>query len=668
MNDEDKTKEQLARELAVLRQRMAELEVAENERKRAETALRESEERFRSTFEQAAVGIAHLAVDGRFLRVNERFCDIVGYQYHEMPKLAFQDVMHPEDLQINLAYKRRMLADEVRTYSMQTRHVRKNRSVVWVNLTMSLVRGASSNSQYFIAVVEDIGKRKLVEKELRETKEYLENVFENSADGIGIVDEHGIFIKWNKMAAELYGYSSEDLKGRSAFNLYADTSELEKMLNQLRLNGLVKAYGINMKRKDGKIVPFELSISLLKDRNNRTVGSVCVARSLEQQRNLQGQLLHAQKMEAIGTLAGGIAHDFNNVLQAVQGYAQLLLLGADKEQPRCVELQEIVSAAKRGAELTKRMLTFSRKVESKRQPLCLNHEVEQVRKLLERTIPKMIEIELRLADGLRVVNADPVQMQQMLMNLAINAKDAMPEGGRLLIETKNVSLDQEYCQAHVGATPGEYVLLSIADTGHGMDRKTLTRIFEPFFTTKEPGKGTGLGLAVVYGVVKSHDGHIMCYSEPGEGTIFKIWLPVIERGVEVAESREAETPVRGGSEVILLVDDEQSVLRLGERIFRSSGYTVLTAVDGESALEIYRQHKEWIRLVILDLIMPGMGGKKCLEELVKVNPEARVIIASGFSTNGGERRLMAAGAKGYVNKPYDVNRMLRVVRNVLDAN
>jgi signal transduction histidine kinase/ActR/RegA family two-component response regulator len=440
------------------------------------------------------------------------------------------------------------------------------------------------------------------------------------------------------------------------------------MLSQLRRDGLVKAYGINMKRKDGKIVPFELSISLLKDRNHRTVGSVCVARSLEQQRNLQGQLLHAQKMEAIGTLAGGIAHDFSNVLQAVQGYAQLLLMGADQGQPGCVELQEIVSAAKRGAELTKRMLTFSRKVESKRRPLCLNHEVEQVRKLLERTIPKMIEIELRLAEGLRVVNADPVQMQQMLMNLAINAKDAMPEGGRLLIETKNVSLDEEYCQAHVGATPGEYVLLTISDTGHGMDRKTLTRIFEPFFTTKEPGKGTGLGLAVVYGVVKSHDGHIMCYSEPGEGTIFRIYLPVIERGVEVAESREAEAPVRGGSEVILLVDDEQSVLRLGERIFKSSGYTVLTAVDGESALEIYRQHREWIRLVILDLIMPGMGGKRCLEELVKVNPEVRVVIASGFSADGDERRLVAAGAKGYVNKPYDVNRVLRVVRTVLDAN
>jgi CheY-like chemotaxis protein len=279
----------------------------------------------------------------------------------------------------------------------------------------------------------------------------------------------------------------------------------------------------------------------------------------------------------------------------------------------------------------------------------------------------MIEIELRLADGLRVVNADPVQMQQMLMNLAINAKDAMPEGGRLVIEARNVSLEEEYCKSHVGATPGEYVVLSMADTGHGMDRKTLTRIFEPFFTTKEPGKGTGLGLAVVYGVVKGHDGHIMCYSEPGEGTIFKIYLPVIERGVEAAEPSEAEGAVRGGNEVILLVDDEQPVLKLGERIFRSSGYTVLTALDGERALEIYRHQKELIHVVILDLIMPGMGGKRCLEELAKVNPEVKVIIASGFSTDGGERGLMAAGARGYVHKPYEIRQMLRVIRDVLDG-
>jgi len=637
------------------------------ERKRAEEALRESEERFRSTFEQAAVGIAHLAVDGSFLLMNERFCDIVGYQYDEIPKLTFQDIMHPEDLQTDLAYERRMLADEIRTYSMQARHLTKGGSIVWVNLTMSLVRGPSEDPDYFIAVMENITDRKLMEEELKETKEYLENVFENSAYGIGIVDEHGTFVKWNKMAAELYGYSVQDLKGRSAFDLYADTNEVGKMLKQLQRDGLVKAYGINMKRKDGKIVSFDLSISLLKDRNDRTVGSVCVARSLEQQKSLQGQLLHAQKMEAIGTLAGGIAHDFNNVLQAVHGYAQLLLLGADKEARGDTELREIVSAARRGAGLVKRMLTFSRKVESKRQPFCLNHEVEQVNTLLARTIPKMIEIELRLADGLRVVNADPVQMQQMLMNLAINAKDAMPEGGRLVIETRNVSLDEEYCKSHVGATLGEYVVLSMSDTGHGMDRKTLTRIFESFFTTKEPGKGTGLGLAVVYGVVKGHDGHIMCYSEPGEGTIFKIYLPVIERGAEAAEPSEAEGAVRGGNGVILLVDDEQSVLKLGERIFRSSGYTVLTALDGERALEIYRNQKELIHVVILDLIMPGMGGKRCLGELTKVNPEVKVIIASGFSTDGGERGLMAAGARGYVRKPYEIKQMLRVIRDVLDG-
>jgi CheY-like chemotaxis protein len=294
--------------------------------------------------------------------------------------------------------------------------------------------------------------------------------------------------------------------------------------------------------------------------------------------------------------------------------------------------------------------------------------VESVRLLLERTIPKMIHMEFRLTEDLKIVNADPGQVEQILMNLAVNAKDAMPEGGKFIVETANVTLDENYCMMHHLAQPGEYVQLTVSDTGHGMNRKTLEHIFEPFYTTKETGRGTGLGLATVYGIVKSHNGHITCYSEPAEGTTFKIYLPAIEFMGKIVRPQEEATISRGGTETILLVDDEEPIRILGAQILEEFGYTVLTAADGESGLQLYQEERDKIALVILDLIMPGMGGKRCLVELLKINPEARVAIASGYSPDGPTREILKNGAKGFVSKPYDIRQMLNVVREVLDQD
>jgi len=302
--------------------------------------------------------------------------------------------------------------------------------------------------------------------------------------------------------------------------------------------------------------------------------------------------------------------------------------------PDLGRLWEIEKAAKKAGELTRQLLTFSRRVESRLRPVDLNREVLEVQKLLERTIPKMIDIELHLQEGLKVINADPAQMEQVMLNLAVNARDAMPEGGKLVIETENVVLDEAYCKTHLGAVKGEYVLLCLSDTGHGMDKETLAHIFEPFYTTKETGKGTGLGLAMVYGIVKSHGGYIMCYSEPGEGTTFKIYFPAVEsQGVAHRPRREEETAFPGGNETILLVDDEDTLRDLGKEMLERFGYTVLQAENGESALRVYERNQREISLVILDLIMPGMGGRKCLEELMRINPQVNVVVASGYSAN-----------------------------------
>ena len=323
-------------------------------------------------------------------------------------------------------------------------------------------------------------------------------------------------------------------------------------------------------------------------------------------------------------------------------------------------------AARTGADLVHSLLTFSRKTETKPRPLNLNHQIERVRKLLSRTVPRMIEIQLNLDGDLAAINADPTQVEQILMNLAVNARDAMPDGGKLQIGTQNATLDEDYCGMHLGAAPGDYVLLQFSDTGKGMDPDTLEHIFEPFYTTKGPGEGTGLGLAMVYGIVKQHGGYIMCYSELGHGTTFKVFFPALSSPSQ-AERAPLKPTLRGGTETILLVDDEVLIRDLGKRILARAGYTVVTAANGNEALAAYKSKQNDIAIVILDLIMPEMGGKQCLEEMLKISPQAKVLIASGYSALGPSKEAVEAGAKGFINKPYDMHQMLQIVRHVLDG-
>ena len=381
---------------------------------------------------------------------------------------------------------------------------------------------------------------------------------------------------------------------------------------------------------------------------------------------LQAQLQQAQKMEAIGTLAGGISHDFNNILQAINGYTQLLLLDKDTRDPECPNLQAIEIACDRAAQLVRQLLLFSRKSVTDRKPLDLNQEVEQAQKLLERTIPKMIDIEAHIGSRLWSVVADPVQIEQIFLNLGSNAADAMPEGGKLVITTENVMLDDEFANTHLGASPGRYVLCTFTDTGCGMDEETIKHIFEPFFTTKEIGKGTGLGLASVYGIIKSHEGYISCQSEPGQGATFKIYLPATEQSDSDIEDGFEKVFPQQGAETILLVDDEEILRDMGSSALERFGYTVLTASSGEECLDVYTDKKNEIDLVIMDLGMPGMGGAKCLREIMRFDPTSKVVIASGYSANGLVKEALAAGAAGYIGKPYRLTELLKKVRTILD--
>lgn len=382
-------------------------------------------------------------------------------------------------------------------------------------------------------------------------------------------------------------------------------------------------------------------------------------------RSSNNSLLQAQKMEAIGTLAGGIAHDFNNLLQVILGYSELLLVDKREDDPEYADLSKILESARSGSELVRRLLTFSRKVESKPVPLNLNRSVDQAERFLRRTISKMIEIQLDLSGDLAEINADPTQMEQVLMNLAVNARDAMPDGGKLTVGTRNVTLDEEYCRIHAETRPGEYVLLTVSDTGHGIDKETIDHIFEPFFTTKELGCGTGLGLAVVYGIVKQHGGFINCYSEVEHGTTFNVYFPAIESPIEPEVQSSGVMPAFG-TETILIVDDEDLVRELGARILSKAGYNVLTATNSREALDLFEKERAQISLVILDLIMPKMGGKECLKELRKIDPQLKVLIASGLSDAASVQESIKMGAKGFIYKPFKSKELLRQVRGVLD--
>ena len=501
------------------------------------------------------------------------------------------------------------------------------------------------------------------EEKFRELAELLpETIFE--------MDKSGMLTFVNRSAFNQFGYAQQDYDdGINGLDMLVSKDRQRAIRNAEKImRG--ENIGINeyaALRKDGTTFPAMIhSAAIL--RNGQPEGLRGFIIDITETKRLESQLQHSQKMEAVGTLAGGVAHDFNNLLQAVQGYAQLLLLKKHAKESGYPELQEIVRAAKRGAELTRQLLMFSRKVESNLRPIDLNHEVSNVKSLLERTIPKMIEIELRLAKDIKGVNADPSQIEQVLMNLSVNAKDAMPEGGKLTIETSNAALDEGFCRKHAGVKPGDYVLLKVIDTGCGIGKDTLEHVFEPFYTKKEPGKGTGLGLASVYGIVKNHGGHIGCDSQPGQGTTFKIYLPAIDYAGEPVETAERTSAIPDGTETILLVDDDESVRSLGQQILEDFGYTVLQAIDGESALKLYKEKQGHIDLIILDLIMPGMGGRKCLEQLMQIAPDLKILIASGYSSEGEIRESLEAGAKGFVKKPFDIVQILSAARDVLDKD
>ena len=389
---------------------------------------------------------------------------------------------------------------------------------------------------------------------------------------------------------------------------------------------------------------------------------------LKGRHELEKQLLQAQKMEALAELSGGIAHDFNNILHCILGYTEWALLKKYKGSPDYEFLKQIESIVQKGKFLANHLLAFGRKMDAQLDVLDLNQIIKNVEKLVRRTIPRMIDIELQLDDNLKNVVADAGQCEQILMNLCINAKDSMPEGGKLTLKTENVRLKGKPDTVPINLPPGDYIRLTIADTGHGISEDTLIHIYEPFFTTKEKGKGTGLGLSMVYAIVHNYGGAIECSSDPGAGTTFRIYLPPASAAGDSDQfGSPQQVAIAGrGHEVVLMIDDETDIIRIGRKILQKSGYTVITAHNGEEGIAKYLQNQ--VDLVLLDVSMPGMGGVKCLRQIMSLSSEAKVIIISGYLSNGRVKEAMTLGAKALLTKPYSFEELLTTVRNVLEKN
>ncbi len=525
----------------------------------------------------------------------------------------------------------------------------------------------------------------LLQKELEVVKAQLEGYTRNLEDSVAeseakyslVVNlaNESIFIVQddlikfpNPKTEELLGYPAEEL-GRISFLgfvLPVDREDVQEKYRQIEAG-----------ERTSSVLPFRI---VNKQGDTRWVDMSCVPlewkgraailhmlRDITERKRMEIELIQAQKMEAIGTLAGGVAHEFNNLLQVISGYLQLLFKRKPPDDPDIRYLNHIDRSAQRAAELTKKLLIYSRKVESRLSLLDLNHEIQQSCELLERIIPKMISIEKKLSPEVYKINADAGQLEQILMNLGVNARDAMPSGGKLVIETRNFTMDEEFCASHLGTLPGEYVLLTVSDTGMGMDEKILERIFDPFFTTKRLGEGTGLGLAIVYSIVKNHGGHIICRSEKGVGTTFEVYFPVaVAEPAEHSAEPMTEEGMKGVSELILLVDDEEELLDIGKEMLEMNNYQTLTAESGEAAIELFTAKRDRIDLVILDINMPGMGGFRCLDRLLEIDPKLKVIVSTGYLGTEQMKQALEAGAAGFISKPYRFTEMLKRIKEVLD--
>ncbi len=634
------------------------------EKRCAERALRKSEECFRKIFKESPLGMAIINRDNRFVKVNDMLCRMLGYNEDELLALNYADIGPISDSGTNVHGDHRLIKRKAPYWKREKRCLKKSGELFWVSISTSAIYEPDGDGRFFLKMFEDINKRKNAEQAILKAKEEWERTFDCITDPVMIVDTDHRIVRANRAIMQRLGARQAEMEHLRCYHIFHGTNSPPGFCphTQLLNDSLPHSVEVEVPRLGGI---FLVVVSPLFGPDGKLQGSIHFARDIAEHKNLERQLRHAQKMEAIGTLAGGIAHDFNNILTAIIGYANLLEMGMNADDPLSPHVEGILSGAERAAHLTSSLLAFSRKQEMSLRPVDLNGVVHGVEKMLRRVIREDIELRTSLAPEDLTVMADAPQLEQVLMNFAANARDAISGNGIISIASKLVELGQEFHQLHEFGEAGRYAMLAFSDNGAGMDEKTRQRIFEPFFTTKETGKGTGLGLAVCYGIIKQHKGFITCYSEPDRGTTFKIYLPIVGEPAETGDKApEADLP--RGTETVLLAEDDAMTRRLSKLLLENAGYRVIDCPNGDDAVSQFDAHRDEIGLAILDVVMPRMSGKEAYMLMEGMKPGLRALFISGYPADIFNGEEMFEDGTNFLSKPILRRDLLVTVRRLLD--
>jgi PAS domain S-box-containing protein len=637
-------------------------------RKQAELKLAESEQSYRTLADSGRALIWTAGLDKKCDYFNQPWLAFTGRTLEQELGDGWLEGVHPDELQRCLdvyvgAFDRR------EQFSMDYRLRRHDGEYRWIQNDGSPRYAATGEFIGYIGHCLDITERRRIERSLAEKEIRLRTLVQTIPDLIWLKDVNGVYLTCNTMFERFFGAREAEIVGKTDYD-FIDRA-LADFFHEHDMKAMAAGKPTSNEEwitfaDDGRRALLDTTNTPMHDPEGKLIGVLGIARDITGHRTLEEQLRQAQKMESIGTLAGGIAHDFNNILSAIIGYGHITLMKMPQDDPLRLNVEHMLESADRAAALTQSLLTFSRKQVTERKPVELDTILRKVEKFLVRVIGEDVEIRMLLDEKALTLFADVGQLEQVFMNLATNARDAMPQGGSFTIETAVTELDYGFIATHGYGKPGSYAMISATDTGIGMNEETRKKIFEPFFTTKEVGKGTGLGLAMVYGIIKQHEGFINVYSEQGKGTTFRIYLPLIEAAAADEKITAEAAPPAGGTETVLLAEDDPSLRKLTVYILEQAGYTVITANDGEEAVTKFRENKDRIQLLLFDMIMPKKGGKEAFDEIRTTDPAVPVLFASGYSPDMLRQKSLIENGAAVVFKPLSPQKLLEKVREVLD--
>lgn len=648
-------------------------------RNNVERQLKKSQSFLSSVLDGIGEGLVVIDRDFRIISANKKYCEqinlpcesIINRHCYEISHHIYEPCHEIEggcECTVDQCFKTGSHHMAIHT------HYNKEGAPIYIETHAYPLKDDAGNITSAIETMTDVTDRVELEKRLGDIKEQYRKLYDDAPDMMHSTGKDGAIIICNRTETEVLGYDFDEIIGRHFTDIFApeEREACTRKFEAIKKEGFFEGE-VTLLAKDGRRVPVVIKARSVYDDNGEFLMTDAVLRDVTEKKLLEAQLLQAQKMEAVGQLSGGIAHDFNNILTAVIGFGNLLKANLREDDPQQRYVGQILDAADKAARLTHSLLAFSRKQIVNLKQTRLNEIITRLEQLLQRVIGEDIELKTFLSANESEVLADSVQIEQVLMNLCANSRDAMPEGGTLIIETEAVELDEEYVRTHALTKPGKYMLISVSDTGAGMDEKTASRIFEPFFTTKEIGKGTGLGLSTVYGIIRQHEGYVNVYSERGKGTTFKIYLPAAAEGaVETTEEEKpapapVSVPDSGGTETILLAEDDPALREYSKNVLEEYGYRLITAENGEDALEKFKKRQNQIDLLVLDVIMPKKNGKEVYDEIRKHKPDMKALFMSGYTANIiHSKGILKTGIK-LITKPFTPSSLLQKVRSVLDA-